>query len=137
MRKRVYLYIINCHKVLVLRHVDFQNLGLQIPGGTVEKDETPSDAAAREALEEPGLEQPGAPEFLDVTVIESQRSDEKLLEAWFYRLAMSGKVPDVRVHTEVYASGSDEKVRFELSWISISDAKECLCNTDCLLLDAV
>ena len=86
MRKRVYLYILECHKVLVLRHIDFPNLGLQIPGGTVEKDETPIDAAAREAFEETGLERLGAPEFLGVTVVESQRNDENLLEAWFYRL---------------------------------------------------
>ena len=146
MRRRVYLYIIKCHYILVLRHVDFPNLGLQIPGGTVEKNETPADAAAREALEETGLEQLGTPEFLGVTVLESQRSDENLLEAWFYRLTASGKLPDIWLHTEVHASGSDKKVNdkkvndkkvlFELSWMPISVAKECLSNSDCLLLDA-
>ena len=50
----------------------------------------PADAAAREALEETGLEQLGTPEFLGNTVIESQRCDENKLEAWYYRLQVSG-----------------------------------------------
>ena len=50
MRKRVYLYIVKNSDILVLRHIDFPDLGLQIPGGTVEPDETPIYAAARDAI---------------------------------------------------------------------------------------
>jgi 8-oxo-dGTP pyrophosphatase MutT (NUDIX family) len=41
-------------RVLLVRHAD---LGMwQLPGGAVEPDESPAEAAAREALEETGLE---------------------------------------------------------------------------------
>ena len=47
-----------------------------------------------------------------------------------------GEVPDTWLHTELHASNSDERVLFELSWMTISEAKECLSDSDCLLLDA-
>ena len=136
MRKRVYLYIAKNHDLLVLRHIDFPQLGLQIPGGTVESNEAPVDAAMREAIEETGLEELGTPEFLGVTVVQSLRRDEDLLEAWFYRIEASGKMPEVWLHTELHATGESGEVRFELSWIPISKASELLSDTDCLMLQA-
>ena len=135
LRKLVYLYIVRRNELLVLRHVDFPDLGLQIPGGTIEADEAPVDAAFREAFEETGLNELGTPKMLGVTVVSSQRPDELSLEAWFYRIEALGQTPDKWLHTELFASEGSSKVRFELYWIPESKATELLSATDGLMLD--
>ena len=55
MRHRVFTYITRAHELLVLDHVDHRYLDPQIPGGTIEENETPEAAAIREAQEETGL----------------------------------------------------------------------------------
>ncbi len=54
--QKVYCYIVWQDKLLIFRHVDFPEAGLQVPGGTVEPDEPVEQAACREAFEETGLE---------------------------------------------------------------------------------
>lgn len=137
MRKRVYLYIVKRHDILVLRHVDFPHLGLQIPGGTIELNEAPINAAAREALEETGLTALDSPRYLGVSVVQSERAEENLLEAWFYQIDVLGHTHNSWLHTEQFASEGKSHVRFELSWLPISQAAELLSTTDCLRLDTV
>ncbi len=52
---KVYAYITRADKLLVFKHVDFPEAGIQIPGGTMEAWETPEMAVMREAEEETGL----------------------------------------------------------------------------------
>ena len=137
MRKRVFLYIVKNDKLLVLRHVDFPDIGLQIPGGTVEPNETCANAASREAEEETGLTELSVPKYLDTVVFPSLRSNEKLLEAWYYHIEALGDVPQVWLHTEQHASGGEKDIRFELSWLPLDKAKEHLSESDSLMLDAV
>ena len=120
----------------MLKHLDFPDLGVQIPGGTVEKNEKPIDAAARESREESGLIELGAPQFLGVSVVQSQRTDETLLEAWYYRLKALGEVPDRWLHTEASGCDNNELIQFELFWLPVSRATEFLSETDCLMLDS-
>ena len=138
MRKRVYLYIVKNSDILVLRRTDFPDLGLQIPGGTVKPDEMPIDAAARDAIEETGLAELGTSVILGATVVPSLRSDEDLLEAWFYRIDVKGQVPEVWLHTEYHVSDNDnnDKIRFELSWLPMTKATKFLGEADCLMLAA-
>ena len=56
MRHRVFTYITRGQELLLLRYPDGRYVLPQIPGGTVKPNETPSDAALREAKEETGLE---------------------------------------------------------------------------------
>lgn len=42
-------------ELLVFEHAGIPEAGLQVPGGTIEKGETPLQAVAREVLEESGL----------------------------------------------------------------------------------
>lgn len=135
MRNRVYLYIVNSNELLVLKHTDFPELGLQIPGGTVEFYECPLQAATREATEETGLIDLGAPKFLGSSVVQSQRADEDLLEAWFYLIDAYGEVQRTWKHVERHASGNMGDVRFELSWLVFSEATQNLSESDCLRLD--
>ena len=54
--KKVYAYITRNKQLLVFSHVDFPEVGVQVPGGILELDELPESAVLREALEETGLE---------------------------------------------------------------------------------
>ena len=51
MRKveKVYAYITSENQLLVFKHVDFPEAGIQVPGGTLDAGETPKAAVLREA----------------------------------------------------------------------------------------
>jgi 8-oxo-dGTP pyrophosphatase MutT (NUDIX family) len=59
LRPRVFAYIIrkanDGHELLVFRHRDFPEAGIQVPGGGIEPGEEPDAAVIREALEESGV----------------------------------------------------------------------------------
>ena len=52
---KVYAYITRADKLLVFKHVDFPEAGIQIQGGSMEAWETPEMAVMREVEEETGL----------------------------------------------------------------------------------
>jgi 8-oxo-dGTP pyrophosphatase MutT (NUDIX family) len=54
-RHRAYAYITDGSRLLIFRHVDAPEAGLQVSAGTIEPGEEPADAAMREAREETGL----------------------------------------------------------------------------------
>ena len=58
--KKVYAYILRRNEaeehLLVFEHLDFPEAGIQIPGGTVEPEESIPAAAMREVQEETGLD---------------------------------------------------------------------------------
>ena len=53
--EKVYAYIVQEERLLVFRHVDYREVGVQVPGGTLEAGETPEAGVLREAGEETGL----------------------------------------------------------------------------------
>lgn len=54
-KNKVLIYVVSQNLLLVNYHIDHIDAGLQVPGGTVEDDELPCLAAARELEEESGL----------------------------------------------------------------------------------
>ena len=54
---KVLVYVVRNGKLLVFRHTDFswEQVGIQVPAGSIRDGETPEDAALREAREETGL----------------------------------------------------------------------------------
>ncbi|MEU0538607.1 NUDIX domain-containing protein [Nocardia sp. NPDC005978] len=54
---KVLVYVVRDGKLLVFRHVDysFEEVGIQVPAGSIRPGEAPRDAALREAREETGL----------------------------------------------------------------------------------
>ena len=57
-REKVLCYIVRAGRLLVFRHVDhsWEEVGVQVPAGSIRPGETPEEAALREAQEETGLE---------------------------------------------------------------------------------
>src|SRR3989344_5418146 len=57
-KQKVVVYVIKNDKLLVFRHKDFsyEEVGIQVPAGSIEKDENPEVAALRELEEETGYD---------------------------------------------------------------------------------
>ena len=49
LKQKVYAYITHANRLLVFRHVDEPDAGIQVPGGTMEEGEAPDEAVMREA----------------------------------------------------------------------------------------
>ncbi|GLW74730.1 hypothetical protein Kpho02_70270 [Kitasatospora phosalacinea] len=56
-KEKVLVYIVRDGKLLVFRHTDYsyEEVGIQVPAGSIRTDETPEAAALGEAREETGL----------------------------------------------------------------------------------
>ncbi|WP_194814583.1 NUDIX domain-containing protein [Nocardia sp. XZ_19_385] len=54
---KVLIYVVRDGKLLVFRHTDYsyEEVGIQVPAGSIRPGESPQDAALREAREETGL----------------------------------------------------------------------------------
>ncbi len=54
--RKVLAYVVHQGRLLVFRHRDFPEAGIQVPGGRLLRDEMPETAILREARKETGLE---------------------------------------------------------------------------------
>ncbi|XOV83267.1 MAG: NUDIX domain-containing protein [bacterium] len=125
MRHRVFTYITRENELLLLNHVAHPRLLPQIPGGTVEPDETPEEAAFREAREETGLDQLRLVKLLDSGVrdLRAIGRDETIM-AWFYHLQTDQLTRESWRHTEAYPSEGHGPVEFELYWSPLKTLPE-------------
>ncbi len=121
-RRRAYLYITRQNgsgdKLLVFRHPS-PEAGVQTPGGTIQQDETPTDGALREALEETGLS-----DFSEVRLLvrdEFEGFDEKL-ERYFFQLKALSATPDSWGHM-VSAGEADQGLVYNYYWVGLPEAE--------------
>ncbi len=117
-RRQAFAYITHGGRLLVFRHVDFPEAGIQVPAGTLEEGESPEEAALREAREETGLES------LEVRAFLGQRDfawKDLVFHRWFYHLACTSTPPERWHHDERHAADGSGPIRFELFWAQLPD----------------
>jgi 8-oxo-dGTP pyrophosphatase MutT (NUDIX family) len=126
--EKVYSYINQRERLLVFRHVDFPEAGIQVPGGTMDAGETPEAAVLREAGEETGLGDLvvkaflGRDEFLD-----SSTNPGKILVRHFFHLGSPHEIPETWQHYENDPSdGSPGPILFEFYWLPVGVAADKL-----------
>jgi len=122
--EKVYAYITLAGQLLVFRHVDFPDAGIQVPGGTVERGETPVEAVLREAGEETGLQDLVVKTYLGGDEYQDRSTTPcKMLRRYFYHLTCPKDAPEIWQHQEDHPSdGSPGPIRFEYYWLTLDEA---------------
>jgi 8-oxo-dGTP pyrophosphatase MutT (NUDIX family) len=100
--------------------VDRRYLEPQVPGGTVEHEEKPAEAAIREASEESGLV-----DLRVVSFLGSFKKDlrcfgrDEIIYAYFYHLETAQVTPSRWKHFELDPSEGTDPIEFELYWVPL------------------
>lgn len=121
---KVYAYITRADKLLVFKHVDFPEAGIQIPGGSMEAWETPEMAVMREVEDETGLRGLVLKKYLgkDESRYSTVHPSESISHHFFHLLSPR-EAPDIWQHNEQHPSdGSPAPILFEFYWLSLSQA---------------
>ncbi|WP_405132936.1 NUDIX domain-containing protein [Nocardia sp. NBC_01388] len=122
-RDRVLVYIVREGALLVFRHVEYawEQVGIQVPAGSIRSGEAPEDAALREAREETGLTEFTIVRRLGETEYDISPYRFEIQRRHFFELALHGEVPD-RWFSQEDHDGQGEPTRFECFWIPLEAA---------------
>jgi len=104
-------------QLLVFTHRVPEAPDVQVPGGTIEPDETPIEGALREAHEETGLSRFGAPRLLAEEV---WHGPDETVQCYFVHLPLARTAPDAWEHV-VTAGELDQGLVFSLFWTTLPD----------------
>ena len=124
-KRKVYAYVTHGHRLLVFRHVDFPEAGIQVPGGTVEPGESFERAVRREVREETGLRGLELAGLVGEQMLDM--SDHGLAEVQqrrFYHMRCQKETSERWQHVERYASDGSGPLLFELWWAEIDEMPE-------------
>ncbi|MET9956411.1 NUDIX domain-containing protein [Streptomyces sp. NPDC006339] len=116
-------YIVRDGKLLVHRHVDFswEEVGVQVPAGSIRDGETPEAAALREAREETGLQNFEIVRKLGVTEYDMGPYRAEIQERHVFHLKLAEPSPE-RWPSQEDHDGEQEPTRFECFWIPLETA---------------
>jgi 8-oxo-dGTP diphosphatase len=118
LKHKVFAYITHGPRLLVFRHPESPEAGIQVPAGTVQPGEDLDAAVLREATEETGLTDLVLVRFLGEEV--RDRSDvgrDEIHHRHFYHLRCTGDPPATWRHWETDPSdGSPSPIPFDFFW---------------------
>jgi 8-oxo-dGTP diphosphatase len=119
MMEKVYAYITHEDRLLVFRHTHYPEAGIQVPGGTVEGQESPQEAVLREAGEETGLDNLKIFSYLGMHTFDLARiGDFGIQNRHFFQLRFQGDRKDNWHHFEGSPSdGHPGPIEFEFFWV--------------------
>ena len=123
-KRKVYVYLVHAGRLLVFRHRDFPEAGIQVPGGTMLPDEDPVAAALREATEETGLEGLQVVSLIGEQLREmSEFGLDEIHQRYFFLLSSPDPPPETWTHFETDPSdGSPAPIAFEFFWAELPNS---------------
>ena len=125
--EKAFAYITRRDQLLVFRHVDVPDAGIQVPAGTVREGEPPAVAVIREAWEETGLDTFMAIRFLGESQFDARPfGKDELHRRHFFHLPLKGLAAERWRNDEQHPDGGREPIAFELFWLTRSEAGERL-----------
>jgi 8-oxo-dGTP pyrophosphatase MutT (NUDIX family) len=117
--KKVVAYIVWEDKVLVFRHRDFPEAGLQVPAGTIRDGETPEEAVLREAQEETGLARLSIVSFLGRQEYDIAPYRDEIQDRYVFHIGVSGTPPNEWMHYE-HHDGLHQPTAFSFYWLPLT-----------------
>lgn len=122
---KVSVFVIdNDDQLLVFEQPHSPSAGVQVPAGTIERDEQPLTAALRELCEETGKQSFEITRFVARTQLyEVRHGREELHDRWFFRASPTQKLPEEWVFGDSTLTGW---IPFHFYWISRSTAESSL-----------
>jgi 8-oxo-dGTP pyrophosphatase MutT (NUDIX family) len=123
LRKKVLVYCVREGRLLVFRHADcsWEEVGLQVPGGSIEAGETVEAAALRELVEETGYRCFAIDASLGTAWYDISPYRSELQERHFVRAHPTGELPERWMSREAH-EGRRPPTRFECFWIPLATA---------------
>lgn len=122
---KVVIYITQADHLLIFRHTEHPDAGIQVPAGTVNPGESLEVAAIREACEETGLSEADLElrGMLGDDVIPGVESDSsKVIRRHFFHVVFRGTAPNRWIHYEHDPSdGTPGPIEFEFTWVQYPD----------------
>jgi len=109
-------------EILVFKHRDFPQAGLQVIGGTVDPGEDKIPALIREIYEEAGLIFSEYDNIKKIGETHYQRRDNGEINHRHYYIIEKNDLPNSWAHT-VHSNGLDNGLVFEFFWMDIREAK--------------
>lgn len=119
MKEKVLVYITCKSHILMIRHSEHPEVGLQVPGGTIEPEESPDFAAIREAKEETGLNNFRLVRKLGVWKFDMRPFAEEVHRRHYYHFEIEDEdISRKWLHFEHHPAQGNSKdpIRFELFW---------------------
>lgn len=115
--RKVLAYITNGHRLLVFRQPAFPEAGIQVPGGTLDLDESPLDGVLREAAEETGLTALRVESLLGEHI---RTVDDVTFHRHVFHLTCHGSPPESWEHYELFPSDGDpDPILFDFFWVPL------------------
>lgn len=117
--QKVIAYITRGDELLVFRHTQFPEAGIQVPAGTMNAGEIPEEAVLRECSEETGIRSYLQPEFLGIQAFSSAHSGTlEHTRRYFFHIICNQETPDTWTHMEIDPSvGPPGPIEFEFFWV--------------------
>lgn len=122
-KQKVIVYVIKNDKLLVFRHKDYsyEEVGIQVPAGSIKEGEKPEMVALRELKEETGYDcfqivgpRPLGTERYDMTPYRAE-----IQERFFFLAVPTAELPERWDSYEMH-DGEQEPTRFECFWIPLT-----------------
>ena len=116
--EKALVYITQGACVLLLRHPAHPEAGIQVPGGSIHPNESPAEAALREAREETGLARLSIVQPVGVANFDMRPFGKaEIHRRHFFHLESRGESPASWHHEERDpSSGAAEPIALELFW---------------------
>ncbi|MEU4922316.1 NUDIX domain-containing protein [Streptomyces parvus] len=122
-KSKALCYVVRGGMLLVHRHVDFpwEEVGVQVPAGSIRQGEAPEAAALREAREETGLQDFKIVRKLGVTTYDMGPYRAEIQERHVFHLEVAEPTPE-RWPSQEDHDGEQEPTRLECFWIKLESA---------------
>ncbi|MEU1877796.1 NUDIX domain-containing protein [Streptosporangium sp. NPDC020072] len=122
-KDKVLCYVVRDGRLLVFRHIgcSYEEVGIQVPAGSVRPGETPEEAALREAREETGFTGFGIVRKLGEVVYDISPYRFEIQHRHVFQLELAEPTPERWASQELH-DGEREPTDFECFWIPLEDA---------------